>query len=185
MEDTNVDDLEKVEGQEEETTIEGEGEDANVDDLLEDEDDDEAVITLPKKRFKAIQRKAIAYDMGAKPKKQLSTKKVEPIGEEVVQTVRSLKIAEDKRQFGFENNLSPQETDYVFKFANGKPTKEVLNNPFVKAGIEGLRATKRIEDNTPSSNHRSPVFQGKEFKDMDEEERRKRYNEAGKRFQRV
>lgn len=179
----NVDVPEEVEEQEDETTTEGEdlADDADVD----DDNDDEAVITLPKKRFKAIQRKAIAYDMGAKPKKQLSTKKVEPIGEEVVQTVRSLKIAEDKRQFGFENNLSPQETDMVFKFANGKPTKEVLNNPFVKAGIEGLRANKRIEDNTPSSNHRSPVFQGKEFKDMDEAERRKSYNEAGKRFQRV
>jgi hypothetical protein len=172
---------------EEDSIIDVGGEEENTSESAEDtgfeeeeELPEEETITLPKKKFTSMQRKAMGYD--ALKSKKLPTKGGS-YDEEVVQTVRKLEVAEQKRQFGFENNLSPQETDMIFKFTNGKPTKEVLDNPFVKSGLEGLRATKRIESNTPSSNSRSPIFQGKKFEDLDPSELKKSYEEAGKKFQ--
>jgi hypothetical protein len=65
--------------------------------------------------------------------------------------IKNLETVENKRQFGYDNGLSPKETDYVFKFSGGKPTEKTLKDPFVKAGLEALRRTERIRDNTPDS----------------------------------
>lgn len=86
--------------------------------------------------------------------KPLPTKKVEH-DDELKNTVAGLALAEEKRQFGYQNGLSPEETDAVFKI-NPKPTKETLEDPFVKGGLEAIRAKKRVDSNTPGSNSRSP-----------------------------
>lgn len=69
-------------------------------------------------------------------------------------TVDSLALAEKKRQFGYENNLSPAETDAVFRI-NPNPTKETLKDPFVEGGLAKLKSLKRVEENTPGSSPRS------------------------------
>jgi len=72
-------------------------------------------------------------------------------------TVKELQMAEKKRQFGYEHGLSPEETDAVFKLSPN-PTKEVLDDPFVKGGLASLRAKKRVAENTPKSSSRSASF---------------------------
>ncbi len=69
-------------------------------------------------------------------------------------TVGSLELAEKKRQFGYENKLSPEETDAVFLFTP-TPTKETLKNPFVEGGLAKLRSLKRVDENTPGSSSRT------------------------------
>lgn len=97
------------------------------------------------------------------------------VDEETVKDVQALKQAEAKRQFGFEHGLSPKETDYAFKFGNGKPSKETLEDSFFKSGLEGLRAKERLANNTPGSNSRSSVFKDKSFSELSEEDRKKTF----------
>lgn len=145
--------------------------------LLEEEIEqpEEDTVTLSKDKFKSMQRKAIAFD--AKKNKPLPIREQD---EGLITSVKKLEMIEAKRQFGYENSLSPEETDYIFKFTGGKPDKSALENPFVKSGIEGFRASKRVEANTPGSTSRSPIFQGKEFKEMTEDERKKSYETTAK-----
>lgn len=139
----------------------------------------EDVVTISKDKFKSMQRKAIAYD-ATKKNKPLQTKE-EP-DKEIYKSVKRLEEIESKRQFGFENQLSPEETDFVFKITGGKPDKTILENPFVKSGLEGYRSKKRIESNTPSSSSSYSPFKGKSFKEMSDDERKSAYEEAGKKF---
>ena len=141
-----------------------------------EETPEEEVVTISKEKFNAIRRKAMAFDAGKKTK-PLPTREPD---DEIVRSVKKLETIEAKRQFGYENSLSPEETDFLFKFTGGKPDKTVLENPFVKSGLEGYRASKRVESNTPGSTSSSPIFQGKEFKEMTEDERRKSFETAAK-----
>lgn len=141
----------------------------------ETEQDD--VVTLPKSEFNKLNRKAFAYD-ATKKQTQVAPKEVDP---EIFNRLSRIEQIESKRQFGFENNLSPEETDYIFTFTGGKPTKEALENPFIKSGIEGFRQTKRAENNTPGTSSKGFVATGKEFKDMTEDERRSAYESRMKR----
>lgn len=165
-----------------------EQEEQATEEVLQEEDTQEETqednfVKVPKDRFKSMQRKAMAYDA---TKRNSSYKplpaKQESLDEDVVKSVKNLELIEAKRQYGYENNLSPEETDFIFKFTGGKPSKDILTNPFVKSGLEGYRASKRLEANTPSSTTTSKVFQGKEFKEMNEDERRKAFEEASKKF---
>lgn len=136
----------------------------------------EDIVTLPKDKFTRMQRKAMAYDAIKKNPVQLPTKK--EADDEIVKSVKRLEEIENKRQFGFENNLSPEETDFIFKVSQGKPTKEDLENPFIKAGLEGYRSKKRLESNTPSSSSTSKVFRDKQFSEMSKEEQQKAFEAA-------
>ena len=156
---------EEVVAEEEETTTE--------DAPTFEEETEEEFIKVPKDKFKKMQHKAIAYD-ASKNKPNLSTRDSE---DPIVKKVEKLETIEMKRQFGYENGLSPQETDFVFRISGGKPDKKILEDPFVKSGLEGYRASKRIENNTPGANSKSPIFQGKKYDDMSEEERRKSFEE--------
>lgn len=153
------------------------GQEEQAEDVVEevDEQPEEDVVTIPKDKFNAIRRKAMAFDASKKQQKPLQTREID---DGLVNSVKKLETIEAKRQFGYENSLSPEETDFVFKFAGGKPDKSVLENPFVKSGLEGFRASKRVEANTPGSTSKSPIFQGKEFKEMTDDERRKSFEAA-------
>lgn len=159
--------------------LEQENNDTTIEDTSQDDLNEVDYKTLAdEKAAEAAKWKAIATRNRNK-KPLLPTTKKEP-DDEIATTVKRLASIEDKRQFGYEHGLSPEETDSVFKFASGKPTKETLEHPFVKAGIESLRASKRVADNTPSSSSRSMTFQGKEFKDLTEEDRAKAFEERTK-----
>lgn len=136
----------------------------------------EEVITLPKSEFNKLNRKAFAYDA---VKKTPQTK--QDIDPEIVTRLSKIEQIEAKRQFGFENQLSPEETDFVFKYGNGKPTKELLADPFIKSGLEGYRQSKRVEQNTPGSQSRGFVSSNKGFADMTEAERKQAFEEESKR----
>ena len=94
---------------------------------------------------------------------------------DVRKTVAQLALAERKRQFGYEHNLSPMETDAVFRL-NPKPTSDTLKDPFVQGGLEKLRAQQRVKDATPSSSGRSQTINGKSLQDMDDNEANKNYS---------
>lgn len=167
-----------MENENEQTQVEPEEvveEETTLDLEEEIEQPEEDTVTISKDKFKSMQRKSMAYD--AKKNKPLPAREQD---EGLINSVKKLEMIEAKRQFGYENSLSPEETDFVFKFGGNKPDKTVLENPFVKSGLEGFRASKRVESNTPGSTSRSPIFQGKEFKDMTEDERRNSYEKSAK-----
>jgi hypothetical protein len=130
---------------------------------LSTEDKNKKLLETNKKLFERA-KKAEGFEKQAdgtwvkKPKapvenKNLQTPKKE-IDEDTKKTVANLALAEEKRQFGYSNGLSPEETDAVFRI-NPKPTKETLEDPFVKGGLEAIRAKKRVDNNTPNSSSRS------------------------------
>lgn len=88
--------------------------------------------------------------------------------------VAQIKQSEEKRQFGYDHSLSPEETDKVFAFATGvgKKPAEVLDDPFVKSGVAAIRTSKRNASATPGISSRLPVVEGKTFEKMNEDERR-------------
>lgn len=132
-------------------------------------------------RAEALKNKAIADRLKKKLSTQTFTQPKQEHEDDVVKKVNHLSMLEEKRQFGYENGLSPQETDYAFKFSNGKPTKDTLQDPFFKGGIESLRSQKRLEDNIPGSSSRSAVFTEKPFAELSEDDRRKAFEARMKR----
>lgn len=98
--------------------------------------------------------------------------------EDLVQSVKKLEQIEAKRQFGYDNGLSPEETDIAFKFANGNPSKDTLEDSFFKSGLESMRAKKRLEANTPGSSSRSSIFTEKSFAETPEADRKKGFEAA-------
>lgn len=95
--------------------------------------------------------------------------KTEP-SDEVLKDISELKLAEQKRQFGYENNLSPDQTDKVFQLTNNKPTKEILEDDFVKAGLQALKSKQRVENNIPSPN-RVVTVKGKSFSELSRDDK--------------
>lgn len=102
------------------------------------------------------------------------------VDEDIRTTVSQLALAEKKRQFGYEHGLSPEETDAIFRF-NTNPTKDDLEQPFIKAGLEGLRSKKRVESATPSPSSKSLSVGGKSFSEMSSEERQKNWDKLVKK----
>jgi hypothetical protein len=131
------------------------------------------VVTLSKGEFSKMNRKAIAYDT-LKKAPPVTTKESDP---EIVNRLSKIEQIEAKRQFGFENSLSPEETDWIFKSTGGKPSKEDLGNPFIKAGLEGYRQSKRVENNTPGTSSKGFLHTGKTFADLSEPERKAAFEE--------
>jgi hypothetical protein len=87
-----------------------------------------------------------------KPAPQLTEKH-----DDIRATVLELKMAETKRQYGYENGLSPEETDFVFKI-NSKPGKDTLDDVAIKGALQAIRNKKKVESNTPKAS-RSSGFQ--------------------------
>ena len=96
--------------------------------------------------------------------------------DDIRQTVQSLQLAETKRQFGYQNGLSPEETDHIFKI-NSNPTKEILEDPFVKGGLQAIRARRRVEDNTPQTSSRSPRFELPKKEDLTPDDKQKAFED--------
>lgn len=89
----------------------------------------------------------------------------------------ALEQSNAKRDYGYEHHLSPREVDLVFKFANGKPTAKTLNHPFVKGGLEQLRASSNLRENTPSGSGSSSFeVEGKKFEELDSAGKQKNFN---------
>lgn len=123
-------------------------------------------------RADALKHRAIASRLKVKLAK-LPTNAEPKIDDSLKNDVSYLKEIEAKRQFGFDHNLSPIETDYAYKFSGGKPTKETLEDEFFIGGLESLRAKQRLANNIPGSSSRSTIFADKSFAETPEEDRKK------------
>jgi hypothetical protein len=99
----------------------------------------------------------------------------------LVKDVEGLKLAETKRQFGYEHQLSPQETDNLFRFANGRDPAETFKDPFFQAGLKESRRQQKVDDAVPSGTGRSPRVAGKTFGEMTAEERRANWDKIVKK----
>lgn len=112
-------------------------------------------------KAEALKYKAIAIRNKRKVEEQppkedinkLETKAQNP-DDELVSRLSNLEMAERKRQFGYEHNLSPAETDRVFQ-VNNNPSADTLKDPFIKAGLQAIRSQERVDNNTPSSSAKS------------------------------
>ena len=114
------------------------------------------------------------------PKAKLSTPKEDV--EDIREQVKLLSLSEKKRSFGYKNNLSPEETDHVFRFAGGDDPQEALNHGFVKAGLEALRSQKRTQDAAPAPKGRAPKVDGKTWGEMKDDDRRKNFEKIASNF---
>lgn len=131
--------------------------------LEESQEEVEEEQPQPDWKAEALKYKAIADRIAKKKPSQLTEKK-EPQAD-LAERLNNLELLEKKRQFGYEHGLSPDEADAIFKI-NPNPSREDLENPFIKGGLEALRAKKRVAENTPSSSSRSVTFKGKDVKEI-------------------
>jgi len=88
--------------------------------------------------------------------------------------IESLKLSEKKRQFGYQHSLSPEETDMVFKFSTN-PSKEDLESPFVKGGLEAIRAQRRASEATPTPTRSTFSLKDKQFAELSTDEKDKEW----------
>lgn len=145
-----------------------------IEEESEDSEDKDAIIA---KKDSVI--KQLTARLHKKNSENKNFNKPEPRKEskdDIRQTVEQLKLAESKRQFGYANKLSPEETDYMFKI-NPNPTSELLNDPFIKGGLEAIRKSKRVEENTPRFGSRSQRFEVVNKKDMTADDKQKAFEE--------
>lgn len=94
--------------------------------------------------------------------------------------VDMLMMAEEKRQFGYSKQLTPEETDHLFAYAKGSGLKpgEALDSPFFKNALIALRQQNRANDSTPSPSNRSPRVEGKSFGEMKRDEKEKNFSKV-------
>lgn len=128
------------------------------------------------KAEEAIKKAKFAQKTAPKAPLQANTDKDE---DDIRGVVKELERAEMKRRFGYENNLSVEETDAIFKMKSN-PTREDLDDPFIKGGLEAIRKSRRLAENTPSPSNNSS-FMGKDFGKLSKEEKQQRYQEYMKK----
>ncbi len=100
--------------------------------------------------------------------------------ESFVKDIQELKLAERKRQFGYKNGLSPEETDKLFRYAGDTDPSEALKDPFFQSGLKEFRRGQKVQDAIPSSSNRSNKVDGKTFAEMTSEERAKNWGKIVK-----
>jgi hypothetical protein len=118
-------------------------------------------------RAKDAEAKAKEY----KAKIPLPTPEKPKIEDDVVSDVKELKQIEKKRQFGYRNSLSPEETDLLFKMTGDSDPSEVLKGDDFKDLLEVRRRRARVANAIPSGTNRTISIEGKKFKDMTTAER--------------
>ena len=122
-------------------------------------------------RAEALKYKAMLTRKNKKPSQPLQEITAP---ESIVRDVQELKLERSKREFGFANNLSPEETDIVYRF-DGKNPGEALKNPFIKTGLEAFRNQKKAEASSLSPSSRAPKLAQDDFNKMTSEERQKSF----------
>ena len=173
---------EKEEEQKDDLDLDEEEED--LDDLdddddkkKDDEDDDKPLTRKDLKEFQQGVKREIDNRFISRRHSNKHTKnnyqpnRKEGEKDEVSSRLDRIEVIEQKRQFGYENNLSPEEVDAVFKI-NPRPTKKTLEDPFIQGGLEKLRARKNTSENIPSgAAARNFGVEGKKWAELTPEER--------------
>lgn len=85
---------------------------------------------------------------------------------------KKAELVEKKRDFGHRNNLSPEQTDIVFRMTK-RPTKKFLETPYVKAALDAVRSNSNVRDNTPRGSGRGSFKSntGRSWEKMDDKEK--------------
>lgn len=162
-------------------------EDADEDDDSDDEDsDDDSALPKTQKELnkliaagvKAALNRSSAARRTSKDGKTLPENKKRPVSDsrvdELAASVAEVKAAEAKRQFGYENDLAPDEVDVVFRLSK-KPSAKTLRDPIVKGALEGYRTAKRARNNTPRGGDRTIRITGKDHKNLPPAERKNNF----------
>lgn len=172
--------------QDDDTDTSGGEEDEEEEDEGEDENDSKPVTLKDLKEFRKgitseLNNRFAARRHANKPPTKPYTKPASDKGgkgeeDPLVGRLTAIEVSNAKRDYGYEHNLSPREVDLVFKFANGKPTAKTLNHPFVKGGLEQLRASSNLRNNTPSGSSSSSFeVEGKKFEELDSSGKQKNF----------
>lgn len=185
--DTEIDSEEEedaeAESEEESEDEEGEEKSEDDDDDESDSDDDDNKPLTRGELMKILSKRSknrTAAAARTSEKRDLSGSRRSPKGEEriasVEQSVQRIEQLETKRQFGYENNLAPDEVDVVFRLVK-KPRSKDLSDPIVKGALDGYRTAKRAKNNTPSSSGRPARVSSKEEKNLTPADRRDRFQD--------
>jgi hypothetical protein len=160
----------------------------DIDDTEEGQDEqskegEKGEMTLEKWKAIALRRGEKLRKIGGAGDDQNQKKgssKADPDGD-FRKDIENLKVAEAKRNFGYSHNLSPAETDLIFKYTGGRaPTDEEMKSDFMTAGIDKIRAKARAEAHRPGASHNAATFEGKAYKDLSVEDKAKNYGAHGK-----
>lgn len=100
--------------------------------------------------------------------------------DDLKKTVEKLQLSEEKRKAGDRHKLSSDETDLLFQMSGNDPSRvdEIFKTDFFQAGLTGLRAKAATDSATPGPSNRSPQVEGKSFNQMNEDERRKNFDQV-------
>lgn len=179
IEDTDLDNKNNSEQENEDDTTEededeSEDEDSDADDS--DEDDDKPATRA---EVKALTKKldALAVARRKSSEKRPLSGKPRPDAKENVRLdaiearQKSLDKIEQKRQFGYQNNLTPDEVDIVYRIVQ-RPKAATLKDPVIMGALQGYRDSKDAKENTPGGRGRTFQVGNKDFKDLKPEEKR-------------
>lgn len=190
MDETNEeiadDGSDKEEVVEDETLDEKADEDgAEDDESIDDDSNDDAPLPKTRKELDAAIAKAVADGIkssrnrngadrrNSKDGRNLPDRKGPKVEDQVADLQKwrqDAEAAEAKRQFGYDNSLSPSEVDIVFRFAK-KPTEKTLSDPIVQGALNGYRTSNRARNNIPSTKGPSFGANNKDYKDLKPEEK--------------
>lgn len=121
---------------------------------------------------------------GKKEEKKEEKKETPDTSEELQKDVNLLKEESQKRVFQYANKLSPEQANEVFAYARGSgiEPKDALEKPFMKKVLEQMKTDEDNANAALSPSHRAPIqIDGKAFKDMNKDERRKAFPSIVKR----
>lgn len=156
-----------------ESDSDGEGDDS------EDDEDDKPVTR--KELRELLSRNQNKRNAGDRVSKKGRITKPSPDAarlENLEKTVAETQMLEKKRNFGYENNLSPKQTNYVFKLTK-RPTPKFLAQPHVKAALEAIKSQENVRRNTPSGsgNKGYQPPEGKKWTELPPEQRQSSFAE--------
>ena len=120
---------------------------------------------------KKLYERAKIAEAKAKELKQLQTTEKPKVDDDSIQKVNRLDEIEKKRQFGYKNRLSPEETDLLFRISGDKDPNETMKDEDFKELLEIRRRKERVSNAIPSSSNRTREIEGKSFKEMSSSER--------------
>lgn len=136
---------EQAQGMEEQEELQEEAVE-NEDNSSEEGESEDETVTISKKDFKALDRKARAYDATKPPKKE-TTEKTPETGS-IVRTVTALQ------------GLAPDEIETMESEANSLsvPLLDYIKSSSGKAVLNSIRQEKKSRDASPSMNTKSPIY---------------------------
>lgn len=175
LEDADLDDenSEGEEGEDNDNDDEDEGSDDDESDKDSEEDDDKPVTRKELRELlqKNGNKNNAKRRVTSKNRNTSNSSKTEERLSSVEKFTKDAQLNEQKRSFGYDNNLSPKQTDFVFKMTK-RPTAKFIAQPHIKAALDTIAQQSNVRANTPSGNGRTfKSNNGKSWEKMDESEK--------------